>query len=339
MPSITRRGLLAGAAGATALPLVTIRTRPARAAEFTYKLGTNLPATHPLSARNIEAAARIKEATGGQMEINVFPSSQLGTDTDMLSQVRSGGVEFFTLSPLILSTFVPVTSISGVGFAFKDRSQALSALDGALGDLVRAEIARRGLMAFPRIFDSGYRQTTSSTHPIKQPGDFSGFKIRVPPAALWTSLFKDFGAAPTTINFSEVYSALQTHVADGQENPLAIIESAKFYEVQKYCSMTNHMWDGYWLLANPRAYNRLPDKVKEVVQREFNRAVDEERADLVRIDAGLRQTLVDKKMEFNDVDASAFRDMLRNAGFYTEWKNKFGDQAWQTLVSFTGPLS
>ena len=336
MPSITRRGLLAGA---TALPLVTIRTRPARAAEFTYKLGTNLPATHPLSARNIEAAARIKEATGGQLEINVFPSSQLGTDTDMLSQVRSGGVEFFTLSPLILSTFVPVTAISGVGFAFKDRAQALSAMDGALGELVRAEIVRRGLMAFPRIFDSGFRQTTSSTRPIKQPGDFAGFKIRVPAAALWTSLFKDFGAAPTTINFSEVYSALQTHVADGQENPLAIIDSAKLYEVQRFCSMTDHMWDGYWLLGNPRAYNRLPDKVKEVVQREFSRAVDDERADLVRIDAGLRQTLIDKKMEFNDVDASAFRDMLRSAGFYTDWKNKFGDQAWSTLVSFTGPLS
>ena len=75
------------------------------------------------------------------------------------------------------------------------------------------------------------------------------------------------------------------------------------------------------------------------MQREFSRAVDDERADLVRIDAGLRQTLIDKKMEFNDVDASAFRDMLRSAGFYTDWKNKFGDQAWSTLVSFTGPLS
>ena len=75
------------------------------------------------------------------------------------------------------------------------------------------------------------------------------------------------------------------------------------------------------------------------MQREFSRAVDDERADLVRIDAGLRQTLIDKKMEFNDVDASAFRDMLRSAGFYTDWKNKFGDQAWSPLVSFTGPLS
>ena len=336
MPTITRRGLLAGAA---ALPLVAVRTGPARAAEFTYKFGTNLPATHPLSARNIEAAARIKEATGGRLEINVFPSSQLGTDTDMLSQIRSGGVEFLTLSPLILSTFVPVAAINGVGFAFKDGDQALAAMDGALGALVRAEVGKRGLMVFPKIFDSGFRQTTSSTHPIKEPADFAGFKIRVPAAALWTSMFKDFGAAPVTINFSETYSALQTHVADGQENPLAIIDSAKLYEVQRYCSLTRHMWDGYWLLANPRAFARLPADLREVCEREFGRSADEVRADLKGLNAGLRQTLVDKKMEINDVAPEPFREALRKAGFYAEWRGKFGDQAWSTLEGVVGPLS
>lgn len=336
MPTITRRGLIAAAA---AIPLVAVRTRPARAAEFSYKLGTNLPAVHPLSARNVEAAARIKEATGGQLEVEVFPSSQLGSDTDMLSQVRSGAVEFFTLSPLILSTLVPVSAISGVGFAFKDGEQALSALDGPLGAYVRGEIAKSGLTVLPKIFDSGFRQTTSSTHPIRTPADFANFKIRVPAAALWTSLFKDFGAAPVTINFSETYSALQTHVADGQENPLAIIESAKLYEVQKYCSLTRHMWDGYWFLANPGALDALPEATREIVRREFGRAADDVRADLAKMNAGLRGTLAGHGMEFNDVDPGPFRDALRKAGFYAEWKKKFGDQAWSLLESVTGPLS
>jgi TRAP-type C4-dicarboxylate transport system substrate-binding protein len=120
MPKLPRRTLLAAGA---ALPLVAIRTRPADAAEFTYKYANNLPPTHPLNIRATQAAARVREATGGRLEITVFPSSQLGSDTDTLSQLRSGAVEFFNLSGLILATLVPVAAINGVGFAFKDYDQ------------------------------------------------------------------------------------------------------------------------------------------------------------------------------------------------------------------------
>ncbi len=149
---------------------------------------------------------------------------------------------------------------------------------------------------------------------MKDPGDFAGLKIRVPPAALWTSMFKGFGASPTTINFNEVYSALQTHVVDGQENPLAMIDASKLYEVQKYCSMTNHMWDGFWLLANPRAYNKLPADIREVVDREFARATEEEHADLVKLGTELRTALPAKGMVFNDVDPAPFRDDAAQGG-------------------------
>src|ERR1044071_3934872 len=143
-----RRLLTAALAGSTALPLVAIRTRSANAAEFTYKYANNSPVSHPLTIRTTEAAARIKEKTGGKVEIQVFPNNQLGSDTDMLSQLRSGALEFFTLSGLILSTLVPVASINGVGFAFKDYNQVWSTMDGALGTLVRGEIGKRGLYAF-----------------------------------------------------------------------------------------------------------------------------------------------------------------------------------------------
>jgi TRAP-type C4-dicarboxylate transport system substrate-binding protein len=195
------------------------------------------------------------------------------------------------------------------------------------------------LFAFEKINDSGFRQITSSVHPIKTPADLAGMKIRVPAAALWTSMFRGFGASPTTINFSEVYSALQTKIADGEENPLSVIDAGKLYEVQKFCSLTNHMWDGFWLLANPRAFKALPEEAQAIATREFARAAMEERADVAKLNASLQTSLTANGMVFNDVDPAQFRDALRKSGFYTEWQGKFGVQAWSTLESTVGTLA
>ncbi len=326
------------AAGA-AFPLVAIRSRPANAAEFSYKYANNSPVTHPLNVRTTEAAARVLEKTGGKVEIKVFPNNQLGSDTDMLSQLRSGAIEFFTLSGLILSTLVPVASINGVGFAFKDYGQVWPAMDGALGTLVRGEIAKRGLYAFAKMYDNGYRQITSATKPIKTPEDLSGFKIRVPASPLWTSLFKAFGASPTTINFNEVYTALQTHVVDGQENPLSLIDVAKLYEVQKYVAITNHMWDGFWFLANKKSFEAMPANLREIVEAEFNVSAIAEREDLSKMNQTVATTLKGKGLQFVETDAAAFRGALKKAGFYEEWKGKFGAEAWSTLEKAVGNLS
>ncbi len=336
MTAIQRRTLLAGAA---ALPLVSVAMRPLRAAEFDYKFATNLPPTHPMNVRITAALARIKTATNGQLDIGLFPNSQLGSDPDMLSQVRSGAIQFFTLSGLILSTLVPLAAINGVGFAFKDTDQVFAAMDGKLGAMVRAEIDKRGLMAFPHIFDSGYRQITSSVKPIQTPADLKSMKIRVPPSALWTSMFTAFGASPTTISFNETYSALQTKVADGQENPLSVVDTAKLYEVQSYCSMTNHMWDGFWLLTNKRAFAALPQAMQDLVAKEFDQAVAEARVDVAKLNADLRTQLSARGLKFNDTDPAVFRDALRQAGFYADWKKRFGEEAWATLESTVGSLS
>jgi TRAP-type transport system periplasmic protein len=338
--TIRRRRLLTTAlAGSAAVPLVAIRTRPANAAEFSYKYANNSPVTHPLNIRTTEAAARVKEKTGGKVEIQVFPNNQLGSDTDMLSQLRSGALEFFTLSGLILATLVPVASINGVGFAFKDYGQVWPAMDGALGALVRKEIDKRGLYAFGKMYDNGYRQITSATKPIKTPEDLNGFKIRVPVAPLWTSLFKAFGSSPTSINFSEVYSALQTHVVDGQENPLSLIDTAKLYEVQKYCAITNHMWDGFWFLANKKSWEAMPANLREIVEAEFNAGAIAEREDLAKMSQTVKESLQGKGMQFVDTDAQAFRAKLKSAGFYEEWKGKFGAEAWGVLEKAVGNLS
>ena len=337
--NVSRRRLLASSstflAGAVASPFV------ARAAEaqWSYKYANNLPETHPMNVRAREMAAAIKQETGGRFDLQIFPSSQLGSDTDTLSQVRSGGVEFFTLSGLILSTLVPAASINGMGFAFPNYDTVWKAMDGDLGAYVRAQIEKANLDVMEKIWDNGFRQTTTSTKPIAGPDDLRGFKIRVPVSPLWTSMFEALGASPTSINFNEVYSALQTKIVDGQENPLAIISTAKLYEVQKYCSLTNHMWDGFWFLANRRAWQSLPDDVRTIVAKHVNAAAVKERDDVAKLNASLQQDLAAKGLVFNQPDPAPFRDKLRSAGFYTQWKAKYGEEAWTILEKSVGKLA
>ena len=311
----------------------------AQQAQWTYKYANNLPDGHPMNVRAREMAAAIKDQTGGRFEMQIFPSSQLGSDTDTLSQLRSGGVEFFTLSGLILSTLVPAASINGLGFAFPSYDAVWRAMDGDLGAYVRGQIAKSGLIAMEKIWDNGFRQTTTSTKPIVTPDDFKGMKLRVPVSPLWTSMFKALDAAPTSINFNEVYSALQTKIVDGQENPLAIISTAKLYEVQKYCSLTNHMWDGFWFLANQRAWQALPEDVRGIVAKNINTAGLKEREDVAELNATLQKSLAAKGLVFNQPDPAPFRDKLRAAGFYGEWRTKYGDEAWGILEKSTGKLA
>ncbi|ACA16226.1 TRAP dicarboxylate transporter, DctP subunit [Methylobacterium sp. 4-46] len=327
--------LCATAAIGAALPL-----RFARAAEFTFKLGTNVPEAHPLNVHARKAAAALLEATGGRVELQLFPNNQLGGDSDMFSQLRSGALECFTLSGVnVLSTLIPAAAISGVGFAFKDYPTLWRALDGRLGAHLRGQIAKSGLVVMDAIWDNGFRQVTTSVRPIVTPADLKGIKIRVPVSALWTSLFKSLGASPTGINFAEVYSALQTRIVDGQENPPAIISAAKLYEVQKYCSLTNHMWDGWWFLMNRRAWAQLSPDLQETFARVVNAAALAEREEVARQNEGLKADLAAKGLIFNEVDPAPFREALTKSGFYKEWKAKFGPEAWAILEETSGELA
>ena len=338
--SLSRRALLRMSAASAVLGgIAAPHVARAESAEFTYKYANNLPDTHPLNVRAKEMAAAIKAETNGKFDLQIFPNNQLGSDTDMLSQIRSGGVEFFTLSGLILATLVPAASINGIGFAFPDYPTVWKAMDGDLGAYVRGEINKAGLEVMDKIWDNGFRQTTSSTKPINGPDDFKGFKIRVPVSPLWTSMFKAFDASPASINFSEVYSALQTKIVEGQENPLALISTAKLYEVQKYCSLTNHMWDGFWFLMNRRAWAALPDDIKTIVAKHVNAAAVKEREDTEKLNATVKQELAGKGLVFNQPEVGPFRDKLRTAGFYAEWKGKYGDKAWELLEKSVGKLS
>lgn len=339
MTPLTRRAFLktAGVAGAAAT--LGLPVRRARAAEFTLKYGNNLPMTHPMNVNAKTMAAKIATQSHGRVDLQVYPNGQLGTDTDMLSQVRTGAIDFFTVSPEVIGTLVFAAQISGIGFAFKDYNQVWAAMDGELGAHVRKQIDATSVFALEKMWDNGYRQITTSTHPIATPTDMNGLKLRVPPSPLQVAMFRAFGTSPTSLNFSEVYSALQTHIVDGQENPLAVISTVKFYEVQKYCSLTNHTWGGFWFIGNKKSFARMPADLQAIVRNNINEAGMQQRQDVRNMNDSLVATLKGKGLQFNTIEHAPFRAKLASAGFYQDCKKKFGSDAWAMLEAVTGKLA
>ncbi|MDR5748974.1 TRAP transporter substrate-binding protein [Caballeronia sp. LZ029] len=220
-----------------------------------------------------------------------------------------------------------------------DYDQVWRGVDGDLGKIIRAQIDKSGFVSVSKAADNGFRQITSTTKPIKAPDDLRGYRIRVPVSPMFTSLFQTLGANPTSINFNELYTALQTHLVDGQENGLVTIEAGKLYEVQKYVADTNHIWDPFWLLGNPRAFNALPDDLKTIVRREFDRASVEQRADVARLNTSLKSQLSGKGLTFVPADRDAFRAALTKSGFYAQWRDKFGAGPWSALEAVSGKTS
>jgi tripartite ATP-independent transporter DctP family solute receptor len=335
---MTRRAVM-GAASA-GLAAATVGKPASAAAEFEFKLGVNTPETHPLTIRLVEAARAIGSQSGGRLSVTVFPNSQLGGDPEMLSQLRAGGIDLLAAPSLTLSTLVPLSGLPSIGFAFPSYDRVWTAMDGSLGDFVRDAIGKTGITPMKKVWDNGFRQiTSSSSRQINSVEDLRGFKIRVPVTALLTSLFSGLGALPSSISVSELYSALQTHIVEGQENPLAQVSTNKFYEVQKYCALSNHCWSGYWIIGNRRALSSLPPDLLELVNASFDASAIKERADLAELDRSLQAELTGQGMVFSKPDPVHFRAALVQAGFYAQWQKTYGAAAWAQLEKYAGKLT
>lgn len=333
--SISRRVFAAGAATFASIAVIRL---PARAAQFTFKVGYPLPQTHPQHIRMTEAAAKILAATNGRMQLQLFPNSELGSDDSSVSQLRSGAMEMYVGSDGVLSTIVADAAIEGVGFAFKSQPQALAAIDGPLGDLVRKQMVAKGIYPFSKCWVNGFRQIVTSTKPIKTVGDLAGLKVRTPGAKLYVDMFKTLGASPTPVDVADVYTALQTKVIDAVEVPMAIIEASKWYEPTKYLSLTNHIWGNLFVVANLDAWKSLPSDIHAVLIREINAAGMLERGDMLHADVALRAKLQSQQLIVNEVpDIAPFQAKLKP--FYTDMKATFSSQAWSLLEKTTGRLT
>lgn len=334
---LTRRQFgthLAAAGLAAAAPAAFAQSGPIK-----LKYGTAFPADHPGTLRIKAAAEAIRKDTGGKVDLQVYPSSQLGSEPDMISQTRAGAIDFMSTAGTNLQTLVPTAGINGVAFAFKDYATVWAAMDGDLGTHVRTALAKVNLYAFDKVLDNGYRNITTGTKPIVTPADLKGFKIRVPGIPMWISMFKALGASPTAIPFGELYSSLQTKVVDGQENPLALIQSGKLYEVQKFCSLTGHTWDGHFIFGNAKKMQALPKEVQVALVTHLNAAALAQREDIARLNQDAQAQLAKLGIAFNRPDPAPFREMLKSAGFYTEWKGKYGDDVWAKLEKYSGKLA
>jgi TRAP-type transport system periplasmic protein len=327
---------LGGLAAATLAPGIALAQA---AAKFNLKIAISIPDSHPTTAALKAACAEILKESSGRLTIDVYPNGQLGSDTDTVSQVRSGAIDFVCTAGTIWGNLVPVTSINTVAFAFPDYATVWKAMDGDLGAHMRAAFDKVNLVAVGKVFDHGFRQITHSLKPITSPKDLAGMKIRVPASPILTSLFKGLDASPATVPIGELYTALQTKVVDGQENALPTIEATKLYEVQKYCTYTSHVWDCFTLVGNKRNWNALPDDLRAMATRILDAHALKQRAAHEALNASLEAKLKGAGMQFNNVDSKPFREVLQKSGYYTEWQKKFGQEAWALLEKYSGKLA
>ncbi|MBR0800340.1 TRAP transporter substrate-binding protein [Bradyrhizobium jicamae] len=307
--------------------------------KVSLKVGGQFADSHPSSKAMDTACAEIRQQSSGRIDIQFFPNAQLGSDAAMLTQVRSGALDMMTASGISMQVVSPIAGISGMAFAFSDYAHVWQAMDGDLGASIRTGLDKVGIFAFPKILDSGYRNITTSNHPIDSVEDLKGMKMRVPPSPVWVSLFTALGSSPTSITINELYSALQTKIVDGQENPLTIIESGKYFEVQKYCSITEHMWDGLWIIANGKRIKSLSSDDLALITKSFEAATDKQRTETERLNTDLEGSLKSKGLVFNRPEKSQFRKALTKAGFYADWKQKYGPEAWAVLERYSGSLA
>jgi tripartite ATP-independent transporter DctP family solute receptor len=332
MTRLSRRATLAGAAA--------IIVRPAMAADWTFRQFHNQAENSPVHRHLVAMWARVKAETNGRVNTTVFAENANipGSDPAALKMVISGELDFFTLMGGILGQAVPVAEIQQVPFAFRTEAEAHAAADGPLGAYLRAEMRAKGLFGFPVMaFDNGMRQTAIAPRPIAEPKDFAGIRIRLPAGQLFTDTFRALGAEPVTINVNQIYDSIKAGKADAQENPLAVTEVFRLYEVTKYMAMTNHMWSGFNLMANLATWTRLPDEFRDIIERAATDAVRAQRAEQTEFNAGLRNVLTGRGMVFNDVNQAQFR--ARMTQVYANWKTNLGPKAWQLLESQVGTLA
>jgi TRAP-type C4-dicarboxylate transport system substrate-binding protein len=243
-----------------------------------------------------------------------------------------------TLAGSILTSLVVAAGIESVPFVFRDAQAAYAAADGPLGAYVRDQISAAGIFPFPKPFEIGFYQITNNVRPITTAADFAGIKMRTSNSKLAVDTFKSLGSSIVPMNFNEVYTALQTHVADGQYNPYSTIESAKLFEVQKYLSELNLAWGNFWLLGNQTFWSSLSPEIQAIVTRNANTYVDLQRRDTELFSAASADKLVRQGMIRNVAPAASFRAKLIDAGFYQRWRDEFGPKEWALLEAISGKL-
>jgi tripartite ATP-independent transporter DctP family solute receptor len=211
-----------------------------------------------------EFAKRANAKLGSKAKVVVYGSSQLGGDKELLQKLKLGTVDLAVPST-VMSSEVDLFGIFEMPYLVKDREHMKRIEKEVVWPSLAPAAAKKGLTLLA-VWENGYRHITNSKHPINVPDDLKGIKLRVPEGKWRVKMFEAYGANPSPMKFSEVFTALQTGVMDGQENPLTQIYSAKFQEVQKYLSLTGHVYTPAYLTAGTTKWNALPADVRKILE-------------------------------------------------------------------------
>ena len=302
---------------------------------FHYRLGLNQPIGSPTAKRLAEMAEAIGQQTDGAFRLDVFPESRLGPDPQMLADLRQGALEFF-VAGATLGGLAPTSALPLLPFAFIDSTAVFAALDGALGDRIRGELAQNGVHAFRHCLQNGFHHLTTGTRSIQTAADLAGVKIRSPGGDIARDFFATFGAEAGYVPFNQMYDALKERRFDGQSDPLGVVLSLKLYEVQTHLSLTRHWWSGFTLLANAGAWAALPADIQRVVERNAEKFALLQRHDTETINAAGAEELARRGMTVNTADSDSFRAAL--GPFYACWRERAGPAAWQLLETYAGVI-
>jgi tripartite ATP-independent transporter DctP family solute receptor len=337
MRRISRRTILQAAATASAAPVIA---RYAHAAEVTWRIGHVAPIDTPLHKRLLEGSEAISKRSDGQMELKVIGEGRAGIQSGLLAQVRNGGIEMTVATCMQLAPIVPLCSITSIGFLFGDYTHLWPAIDGDLGRLMRAQISTQvGVEVLDKIWDFGFRHITTSARPIQVAADMADLKIRTQIDSEQMDMFRALGAVPIVITLPYLRMALEHHQIDGQEGMLPVVEYARLNEVQSYCAMTYHVWDGLWLCVNAAAWKKLPERLQHIVANTLNGAAQRQREDSAAMEDAIRASLIKAGMKFTIVNNEKFRDLLRRKGHYANIRKRLGEQTWDVVQKTTGILS
>ena len=253
---------------------------------------------------NDEYAKRVNEALKGKYEIKVFHSSQLGSDEEMLKGIKVGVLEMFQPST-IMSTVDPLYGVFEMPYLFKDRDQVKHVVeDPKVKAMLFDPLPEKGLRVLGA-WENGFRVITNNIRPIMKPEDLKGIKLRVPSGVWRVKMFRAYGANPTPLAYSEVFAALQSGVMDGQENPFPQIWGGKFFEVQKYLSLSDHVYTPSYAIVSERFWKTLPPDVQQVLAKTAVEVGDFARKEGARMDKELQEKM-QKSLKINEVDKDAF---------------------------------
>lgn len=270
------------------------------AQEIKARFGTSLPDSHPQTLGARKFAERVEAKTAGRIKVAVYSAGQLGSDLQMQAALQGGTQEFAAPSTATLAGLVKDFGVLGLPFSFADEKEADAVLDGPFGRKLLAQLPARGLVGLA-FWENGFRNVTNNKRPIVRAEDIAGLKVRTMQNSLYIDMFSGLGANAVPMSVTELFTALESHAVDAQENPYTVVHAQKFYDVQKYLSTTGHAYDALALIVSKKLWDRLSAADRQAVQAAAAEATVYERATSRALNARLRAELAHLGMQINDV--------------------------------------